>query len=139
MFKTLWNWIWDIDGARTTDVISRSVSGFPLVVLERSAYGWSLNQTPQGLQGAHLAICITQLGENVEVIKKFLRKEYDDYFSEEDYKRLAQMVFRRLNDGGYYISTERNKNGSLDLVRVPWKEEDKETIRNLLASHWEIY
>ncbi len=139
MFKTLWNWIWDIDGARTTDVISRSVSGFPLVVLERSAYGWSLSRTPQGLQGAHLAICITQLGENVEVIKKFLRKEYDDYFSEEDYKRLAQMVFRRLNDGGYYISTERNKTGSLDLVRVPWKEEDKKMIRNLLASHWEIY
>lgn len=139
MFKRLWNWIWDIDGARTTDVISRSVSGFPLVVLERSAYGWSLDQTAQGLQGAHLAICITQLGENVEVIQKLLRREYDDYFSDDDYKRLVQMVFRRLNDGGYYISTERNESGSLDLVRVPWKEEDKEMIRNLLASHWEIY
>lgn len=133
MFKRLWNWIWDVDEVRTTQRLSTSVSGLPLLTFRSSLSGWSITNTKEGLQGAVIAVTITQLGNNVETIKSLLRREYDNYLTEEDYIRLVACVEKRLEDGGYYLDTERNRAGHLDFIRIPWSKEDKEIITKLLA------
>lgn len=135
MLKRLWNWIWDVDEVRTTIRLRTSVSGLPLVTFRSSLSGWSMGHTKEGLQGAAIAMSITQLGNNVETIKSLLKREYDDYLSEEDYMHLVASVQTRLEQGGYYLDTRRNHAGHLDFVRVAWSEEDKEIITKLLASY----
>lgn len=135
MLKRLWNWVLDVDEVRTTERLRTSVSGLPLVTFRSSLSGWSMGHTKEGLRGAAIAMSITQLGNNIETIKNLLKREYDDYLSEEDYKNLVASVQTRLEQGGYYLDTRRNRAGHLDFVRVPWSEEDKEIITKLLASY----
>lgn len=133
--RNLWDWIWDVDEVRTTIKLRTSVSGLPLVTFRSSLSGWSMGHTEEGLRGAAVAMSITQCGNNIESIKSLLKREYDDYLSEEDYKNLVASVQTRLEQGGYYLDTRRNRAGHLDFVRVAWSEEDKEIITKLLASY----
>lgn len=133
MLKRLWNWIWDIDETRKEEVVKRSVSGEPLLIFKRGLYNnWGLIQTNNGLHGAMISVRITQIGDNVEVIKSLLRREYDDYLSQESYGKLIEEIKRRLAKGGYYYDSKRNSQGTLDIITVRWSEEDKQEILALL-------
>lgn len=136
MFKKIWNWVWDVDGARTTSVLSTSITGVPLFELSTKGFGsWRLSQTNAGLQGAHVSIIITQLGANQEMIKNLLRGEYDHCLSQRQKDSLLEVIRERVAEKGWYMATVRNAQGTLDFVRVPWEYTDLEEIKQLLAEN----
>lgn len=135
MLKKIWDWIWDIDSVRSDIVIETSISGKPLLKFRSSLSGWSMSNTDEGLQGAHISITITQLGNNVSTIKALLRGEYQNYLSYQQYNRLVMAIEHRIADGGYYLSSARNAAGTLDFVRVYWDTEDREEIIALMQEY----
>lgn len=138
MFKTLWNWIWDIDDVRSKDILKTSISGKALVEFRSSFGGWSLRQTDHGVKGSYICTTVSQIGNNIETIKQVLRREYDDYLSPDDYNELARVIRDRLSDGGYYLDTLRNKQGTVDFIRAYWSAEDKKEIQQLINSWTDI-
>lgn len=135
MFKRLFNWIFDIDEVKTTAVLSRSVSGIPLLTFRSSWSRWSVTTTDAGIKGSHIAITITQLGENVEKIKQVLRREHDDCLSAENYEHLVLKIEQRIADGGYYWETKRNREGHLHFYKVMWTDPEMKEIAKLLEEY----
>lgn len=132
MLKKFWDWILDVDELRTKDVLTRSVSGKPLVELHSSLSGSNISTTPEGIRGATIAMHVTQVGD-LKLVKQTLRREFDDYLSEDDYQTLLVNIETRLKDGGYSIGISHNHKGHLEFHRVPWNAQDKAEVENLIA------
>lgn len=132
VLKSIWNYIFDIDGARTESTISKSITGKPLTKCKSDMYGWSIWNTDEGIYSGLISVTITQFGNNVDIIKNLLLGELDDYVTSEQKVRYILKIQELISEGGSYLTTVRNYEGNLDFVRVPWEESDLNEIKSLM-------
>ena len=137
ILNKLFKYIFDVDGVRTESTISKSITGKPLMKCKSGMYGWSIWNTDEGVYSGLIAVTITQFGNNVDIIKKLLLGELDDYVTSEQKIRYTLNIQELIAEGGSYLTTVRNREGSLDFVRVPWEESDLNEIKNLMERYHE--
>lgn len=110
-----------------------SITGEPLLMYQEGHMGgYSIETSDVGMQGAHVAITISQLGDNREAAIKVLRGEYDYCLSYTGKESLIDTIIDRMEVGGYYLTTQRNEQGTLDIIRVYWDEDTYTTVKQLI-------
>lgn len=113
-----------------------SLTGKPLLLYKTSAFGWGVKGTEFHLQGATIAFYVEQC-YNTDYILPLLRGEYDDYLTKEVKDRLISRVRHRLETSPISVKSFRSQKGEIEFNRVPWKQEETDTIRELIWREYE--
>lgn len=132
MIKAFVKWLssW---GEPKTSGMQRSITGeYLMTVTFGSCGGFSIKQTQAGLKGSTVHWKISQIGDNRQASIDLLKGEYDHCLTPAGKESLIDVIVDRMGVGGYYLDTQRNKQGTLDIIRVYWDEETYITVKQLI-------
>lgn len=129
--KKFIKYLLDIDYCRSEYVYRRSITGNPLIKVR----DMTIMNTEDGLTGAVISTSITLGGKNVDIIKRVITGECDEYLTQECKDALIANIERRVQSGGKYQTMERNSKGTLDIVQNYWDTSDYEEICELLKRY----
>lgn len=133
LIKSFFEWIFDIEGSRSEDVLEESISGEPLVKIHTRRI--RVYKTEKGRKGSLICAEITQFGRDTELMKKVIRGQHDDVLSHSNKAMLLGRIRKRAEAGGQYVRTVYNNKGTLDFVYDYWHYGDLKEIRELLKKH----
>lgn len=134
MLKRFFRWFFDLDAPRNHSVLKASVSGKPLVLFDMGSgsRGWTVRNTPEGMQGGVLINCF-ELHFDVRKAKDILSGKYDDCLTKECKERAERKVIKVLEEGIYGVYEHLDPyDVAMQIVEYKLTDSEKLELASLL-------